>query len=149
METIIKQTLTLLLNAYGADYDVVGVSEKNGHYTANIESAFPGKLIGRGAMVLSSLQVLLKAMLWSKAGEKVFVTVDVDGYRAAQHQKTYDKVAAKIEEMKEENLPEMKLRPMRPGQRRIVHLWIAENYPELASEGVGEGAGRSVKIFYK
>lgn len=149
METIIQQTLKRLLDAYGADYTIVSVVEKNGHYTANIETDTPAVLIGKNGSVISALQILLKSMLFNSAGEKAFVTVDVDGYREAQHQKLYDRVTGYINMMQEQNLGEIKLRPMRPGTRRLVHLWIAETHPELTSDSVGEGMDRAVRIFYK
>ena len=87
--------------------------------------------------------------MWTQNGEKVFVTVDVDGYRKDQEEKVLSKVKRTIELMKERNLSEMKLYPMSPYFRRVVHVWIAKEYPELTTESTGEGPGRSIKVLYK
>ncbi len=149
METIIQKALKLLLDKYGANYDCVRVSEENGHYRAIIETEDPARMIGRSGTILNSLQILLKNILWSQNEEKAFVTLDVDGYRQEQYNQIYEKVKKSIELMKEQNLSEMKLEPMKPFLRRLVHLWIANNYSELTTDSVGEGRQRAIRVFYK
>jgi len=149
METIIQKALKLLLDKYGAEYDCVRISEENGHYRALIETADPSRLIGRGGMILNSLQILLKNILWVQNEEKAFVTLDVDGYREEQYEKTYEKVERMIELMKERNLAEVTLYPMKPFLRRLVHLWISKKYPDMTTESVGEGMSRAIRVRYK
>lgn len=149
METIIQKVLRTLLDKFGADYLCVTVSEEAGHYRATIETDNASRLIGRSGQTLNALQILLKNILWSQNGEKVFVTVDVDGYRQEQEQKVIDRVKNTIELMQERNLSEMKLFPMSPYFRRVVHVWIAAEHPELTTESVGEGDRRAIKVLYK
>ncbi|MCF7917506.1 KH domain-containing protein [Candidatus Gracilibacteria bacterium] len=149
METIIQKALKLLLDKYGVSYDCVTVAEESGHYRASIETSDPARLIGRNGTLLNALQIILKNMLWSQNEEKVFVTLDIDGYRQEQYDRIYDKVRRTIEMMKERNLNDIKLNPMKPFLRRLVHLWVAENYPELTTDSVGEGLDRAVRIHYK
>ncbi len=149
METIIQKALKLLLDKYGADYDCVTVVEDNEHYRATIETTDAARMIGRNGTILNSIQILLKNILWAQNEEKVFVTLDVDGYREDQYEKTYEKVKHTIEMMKERNLSEMTLYPMKPFLRRLVHLWIAKNYPELTTDSVGEGVKRAIRVLYK
>jgi len=149
METIIQKALKRLLDEFGAEYLCVTVMEDNGHYRANIETDHAAQLIGRNGKTLSALQVLLKNILWSQNDDKIFVTIDVDGYRKEQEDKVLSKVEKTIDLMKERNLSEMKLHPMTPYFRRVVHTWIANTYPELTTESVGEGASRSIKVLYR
>lgn len=149
METIIQKALKILLDKYGVEYDCVRIEEDNDHYYAIIETEDPSRLIGRNGTTLNALQTILKNILWSQSEEKIFVTLDVDGYRRSQYEKTYDKIRKSIELMKERNLAEMTLYPMKPFLRRLVHLWIAENYPDLTTNSVGEGSQRAIRIFYK
>lgn len=149
METIIQKALKILLDKYGAQYDCVTVLEENGHYRASIETPEPAKLIGRNGAVLSALQLILKNILWSKNEEKAFVTLDIDGYKQDQYEKIYARVKRSIEMMKERGLSEIKLSPMKPFIRRLVHLWIAENYPDLTTDSVGEGLSRAIQVRYK
>lgn len=149
METIIQKALKILLDKYGANYDCVTVVEENGHYRASIETPDAAKIIGRNGATLNALQTILKNMLWTQNEEKMFVTIDVDGYRQEQYERVYERVKKTIELMKERNLSEVKLDPMRPFTRRLVHLWIAENYPDLSTDSVGEGMDRAVRVHYK
>lgn len=149
METIIQKALKIFLDKYGADYDCVTVSEDNGHYRANIETAIPARIIGKNGDTLSAIQMLLKNILFAQNKENIFVSVDVDGYRQQHEDRIIEKAKKYLEIMKNENLAEIKLPPMSAYFRRIVHLWILNNYPEMGSDSLGEGAGRAVRIFYK
>jgi len=149
METIIQKALRLLLDYFGAEYDCVTVTDENGHYRANIETSDAGRLIGRGGSVLNALQVLLKNILHNCVEERLFVTVDVDNYKKDQDDRMLKKIKNEIDLMKEHGLREIKLRPMRPYSRRLVHLWISSEFPELSSRSEGEGAMRAVVVFFK
>ena len=149
METIIQKALKLLLDKYGAEYDCVGVTEENGHYRGVIETEDTSRLIGKGGSVINELQMLLKNILWNQTGEKVFITLDVGGYRQEQDEKIYAKAKKYITWMEEQNLSEIKMHPMRPYYRRMIHLWIANEYPNLTTDSVGEGKERAVKIRHK
>lgn len=149
METIIQKTLKRLLDEFGAEYLCVTILEEKGHYRANIETDKPAQLIGRNGKTLSALQVLLKNILWSQNDDKIFVTIDIDGYRKEQEDKVLARVEKTIELMRERNLSEMKLHPMTAYFRRVVHTWIATTFPELTTESIGTGDNRSIKVFYK
>ena len=149
METIIQKALKILLDKYGAQYDCVTVLEENGHYRASIETPEPAKLIGRNGTILGALQLILKNILWSQNEEKAFVTLDIDDYKEDQYKKIYEGVARTIEMMKERGLSEVKLSPMKPFTRRLVHLWIAENYADLTTDSVGAGLTRAIQVRYK
>lgn len=149
METIIQKTLRTLLDKFGAEYLCVTVAEEQGHYRATIETDNASRLIGRSGQTLNALQILLKNILWSQNGEKVFVTVDVDGYRKDQEEKVLEKVRRMIDMMKERNFSEIKLHPMSAYFRRVVHVWVAAEHPELTTESIGEGEGRAIKVLYK
>ena len=149
METIIQKALKLLLDKFGAEYDCVTVTEENEQYRANIETPNPAKLIGKNGETLSAIQTLLKNMLYAQNRENIFISVDVDNYRKAQEERVIEKAERYIKMMKERNLGEIKLPPMSPYFRRVVHLWILHTFPELQSDSVGEGKSRAVRVFYK
>ncbi len=149
METIIQKALKILLDKFGASYDCVTVSEENGHYRANIETEDPGRLIGRNGASLQALQTILKNILWEQNEERVFVSLDVDGYKKSQEDKMINKVRDYIKMMEERNLSETKLPPMSAYYRRIIHSWIATEYPQLTSDSEGEGRDRAIRVFYK
>jgi len=149
MESIIQKALKLFLDKFGAEYDCVTVSEENGHYRANIETSSPARLIGKNGVTLFSIQLLIKNILYTQQGENIFLTVDVDGYLKQQEDKKLETAVKYVNMMKDRNLAEIKLPPMKPFFRRIVHLHVANEYPELQSDSVGEGMSRAVRISYK
>lgn len=149
MESIIQKALKLLLDKFGATYDCVTISEENEHYRANIETTESARLIGKNGDTLNAIQTLVKNILYAQNHESIFLTVDIDGYKKQKEDKVLIKAEKFIEIMKAENLAEIKLTPMTPYYRRIVHTWLVQKYPELTSNSVGEGGQRSVRIFYK
>jgi len=149
METIIQKALKILLDKMGAEYDCVSVAEKDGHYRANIETPDAGKLIGPNGATLNALQILLKNVLYHQTSERLFVSVDVDGYRADQDDRFLKKIEESIEMMRDQNLGELKLSPMKPYLRRLIHLWIPANYPDLTTASIGDGMQRAIKITHK
>lgn len=148
MESIIQKALRLILDKFGATYDCIMVLEENGHYKANIETDDAARLIGRNGAVLNAIQLLLKNILWEQNSEKFFVSVDVDNYRKDQEERLLEKVKEHINSMQENNHSETKLAPMSPYFRRLVHIWISNNYSDLTTESIGEGENRAVRVFY-
>ena len=124
----IQKALKILLDKFGAEYDCVAVIDEHGHYRANVETPDAGRLIGKNGAVLNALQILLKNILHNQSSERLFVTIDVDGYRKDQDDRVLEGVRAEIEVMRDNNLSEMKLRPMKPYLRRLVHLWIPQTF---------------------
>ncbi len=149
MESIIQKALKLLLDKFHASYDCVMVTEENGQYKAIIECSTPARLIGKNGDTLNAIQLLLKNILYSQNKENIFVSVDVDGYRAAQENQRIEQAKKYIGMMKEQNLSEMKLPPMNPYFRRVIHMWVLNNQPELQSDSIGEKEQRAVRVFYK
>lgn len=149
MESIIQKAIKRLLDKFGAEYDCVTVSEENGHYRANIECEAPARLIGKNGDTLNAFQTLLKNMLYAQNKENLFVTVDVDHYRKAQEDRMIEKAQKYIDALRDKGLSEIKLPPMNPYFRRVVHMWVLHTFPELQSDSVGEGPKRAVRVFYK
>jgi spoIIIJ-associated protein len=149
MESIIQKALKILLDKFGAEYDCVRIEEMDGHYRANIETSDPSRLIGKGGETLNALQTLLKNMLYAQNKENIFVSVDVDHYRREKEDRVIAKAEKFIQIMQNENLGEIKLPPMSPYFRRIIHVWVLNNQPEMGSDSVGEEPKRAVRLFYK
>ena len=149
MESIIQKTLKILLEKLAVEFDFISVTDEDGNYRANIETPHAGRLIGRHGEILQALQILLKKILFAKNKEKIFVTIDVDGYQKNFDEKLIQRVEKRIAEMTEKNLREISLLPMGPYERRIVHLHITKNFPNFLTESFGEKNSRSIKISRK
>lgn len=101
-------------------------------------------LIGRHGKTLDALQFIISAITTRTLGFRYPVVVDVEGYKNRQRQKLefVAQSAARRAVVQQRNV---KLRPMTPYERRIVHLCLRDRDDvETASEG--EGSARHVVI---
>ena len=101
-------------------------------------------LIGRHGKTLDALQFLISAITTRTIGFRYPVIVDVEGYKNRQRQKI-ESVAFSAARRAKSQHRSVKLRPMTPYERRIVHLALRNELGvETASEG--EGAARHVVV---
>lgn len=101
-------------------------------------------LIGRHGKTLDALQFLVSAVTVRKMGFRYPVVVDVEGYKSRQRQKL-ESIARSAANRAAGQSRSIKLRPMTPYERRIVHITLRDDdRVETASEG--EGSARHVVI---
>lgn len=149
METIIQETLQELLNKLTISIQRIRLEKRDENtYRINIESEEPSILIGRHGETMQSLQHLLKIMLSHKQQQPVNIIVDVDDYRKNQEQSIIQMAERKAEYVRSSARSES-LPPMSSYFRRLVHLHIAQQYPDLTTESVGEGDYRYLTIKLK
>ena len=101
-------------------------------------------LIGRHGRTLESLQFLITSILYCKLGFRYPVVIDVEGYKSRQRQKIED-IAYSAAQRAVEQDRRIKLRPMTPYERRIVHLYL-RNDDRVETKSEGEGHARRVVI---
>lgn len=101
-------------------------------------------LIGRHGRTLESLQFLITSILYRKLGFRYPVVIDVEGYKSRQRQKIED-IAYSAAQRAVEHDRRIKLRPMTPYERRIVHLYL-RNDDRVETKSEGEGHARRVVI---
>ncbi len=101
-------------------------------------------LIGRHGRTLESLQFLITSILYRKLGFRYPVVIDVEGYKSRQRQKIED-IAFSAAQRAVEQDRRIKLRPMTPYERRIVHLYL-RNDDRVETKSEGEGHARRVVI---
>lgn len=101
-------------------------------------------LIGRHGKTLDSLQFLVSAITVRKIGFRYPVVIDVEGYKNRQRQKL-ESIAHSAANRAVNQGKSIKLRPMTPYERRIIHITLRNNDDvETASEG--EGSARHVVV---
>ena len=100
-------------------------------------------LIGRHGKTLDALQFLVSAITVRTIGFRYPVIVDVEGYKSRQREKLESIARSSANRAASQN--RIKLRPMTPYERRIVHICLRDDdRVETASEG--EGSARHVVI---
>ena len=101
-------------------------------------------LIGRHGRTLEALQFLVSAITVRKIGFRFPVIVDVESYKNRQRQKL-EALARSSARKAASQGRSVKLRPMTPYERRIIHVALRDDSRvETASEG--EGAARHVVV---
>lgn len=101
-------------------------------------------LIGRHGRTLESLQFLISVITSRTIGFRYPIVVDVEGYKSRQRQKLED-IAESAAHRAISQDKEIRLRPMTPYERRIVHITLRDN-PDVETHSEGEGRGRRVVI---
>ena len=101
-------------------------------------------LIGRHGKTLDALQFVVSAITVRSIGYRDPVVVDVEGYKNRQRQKL-ESIARSSANKASNQHRSVKLRPMTPYERRIVHIALRDDSRvETASEG--EGSARHVVV---
>ena len=94
-----------------------------------------GLLIGRHGRTLDALQTAVGAITTRQMGFRHPVVVDIEGYRHRRRQKIEDIARRAAEKAARQRMP-VRLRPMTPYERRIVHVALREDGRVVtASEG--------------
>lgn len=101
-------------------------------------------LIGRHGRTLDAMQFMVSAIVRRRLGYRYPIVVDVEGYKNRQRQKI-ESLARTAASRAVSQHREIKLRPMTPYERRIVHVALSNNH-KVSTESEGEGPNRHVVI---
>ena len=101
-------------------------------------------LIGRHGRTLDALQFVVSAITVRSMGFRYPVIVDVEGYKSRQREKL-ESIARSTANKAASQHRSVKMRPMTPYERRIVHIALRDDdRVDTASEG--EGRARHVVV---
>ena len=101
-------------------------------------------LIGRHGKTLDALQFLISAITVRKIGYRFPVIIDVESYKNRQRQKL-EALARSSANKASSQKRSIKLRPMTPYERRIIHVALRDD-PRVDTASEGEGAARHVVV---
>lgn len=101
-------------------------------------------LIGRHGRTLDALQFLISSITSRKVGHRYPIVVDVEGYKGRQRQKIED-IARNAANRAFNQDRNVKLRPMTPYERRIVHITLRDD-DRVETMSEGEGRARRVVV---
>ncbi len=101
-------------------------------------------LIGRHGKTLDALQFLVSAITVRTIGYRYPVVIDIEGYKSRQRQKL-ESIARSSANKAVAQHRNVKLRPMTPYERRIVHITLRDD-DRVDTVSEGEGAARHVVI---
>ncbi len=104
-------------------------------------------LIGRHGKNLDALQFLVSTVTSRTMGFRYPVVVDVEGYKARQREKL-ENIAYNAAERAVSQKRNVRLHPMTPYERRIIHVTLADD-PRVETASEGEGSARRVVVLPK
>ena len=101
-------------------------------------------LIGRHGKTLDALQFIISAITVRKIGFRFPVIIDVEGYKNRQRQKLESLARSSANKAASQGRS-VKLRPMTPYERRIIHVALRDD-PRVETGSEGEGSARHVVV---
>ncbi len=104
-----------------------------------------GLLIGRRGTTLAALQYMINLMVSRKMSSRVLISLDIEHYRRRREDSLIG-LAQRMADRVRKSGRSLTLEPMPAGERRIVHLVLAED-SAVTTGSVGEGDGRKVVIY--
>ena len=140
----IGEFLQNVLNKMGLNCSVE-VSEQDDAVALNIVGEDAPAAIGYRGETLDALQYLCSLLLNGKNGGFKRVTLDADGTYRAKREKTLMKLATNLEQKVKRTGREVKLEPMNPYERRIIHTTL-QNSKYVTTQSEGQGSARHVVI---
>lgn len=100
-------------------------------------------LVGRSGEILDALQELTRLAVYRETGERSRLMLDVAGYRAGRRAELVELAGTAIAKVNDDGEP-VKLAPMSPFERKVVHDAIAA--AGLTSESEGAEPRRYVVV---
>lgn len=135
-----------LLDILELDGDL-DIDVENGRATVSIvadgNSRGLRRLVGDDGDVLEALQELTRLAVQTKSGDRSRLMLDIAGFRANRKRELETLAAGAVEQVRSGGEP-VKLDPMSPFERKVVHDVVADS--GLRSESEGEGPDRRVVI---
>jgi spoIIIJ-associated protein len=103
-----------------------------------------GILIGRHGQTLDALEYIVNRILARRVKEAASIVIDTESYRARRRNQIHRMALSMGEQAKREHAT-VKLEPMPPRDRRIVHLALKDD-PLITTRSQGEGYLRTIEI---
>jgi len=125
---------------------IVSIRKDEGDFIElDIKGEDMGRIIGKDGATIDALQYLSTIILSKKQQRRIRLIVDAENYRERKEKRIIEGVKEVADEV-DKSGKERQLQPMPASERRIIHLFIQEQYPKLTSFSKGEGADRLVVI---
>ncbi|MDO8474109.1 MAG: R3H domain-containing nucleic acid-binding protein [bacterium] len=144
---IIEHVTREFLGKLGVEGEIRVESNQEGEVSVEVTLQEPQLFIGERGQTMFEISHILKALVRRKIEEPVRLAFDINDYQKNKEQYLRELARTTADEVvlskKDKELP-----AMTPGERRIVHLELAERQ-DVVSESVGEGPERHVVVKVK
>jgi spoIIIJ-associated protein len=113
----------------------------------NLAGDDSGTIIGKRGQTLDALQYLTGLVINKNRESYTRVVIDSESYRA-KREKTLQQLADRLGEKVVKNRRSVKLEPMNPYERKVIHSTL-QNNPKVVTRSEGEEPYRRVVIELK
>ena len=135
----------LIKNLEGETTYTIETSEE--YVTVEMMNKNLGYLIGYRGETLYALQDVMSAIASKGSEHRVRVILDIEKYRGKRI-KTLEDLAERMAKIVVRTRKEIKLEPMKPYERKIIHTKLQEN-SKVETKSIGEDPHRRIVISYK
>jgi spoIIIJ-associated protein len=137
---ILKQ----ILEQMGEQTDVREIEVDAETVELEIRGDGSGILIGRHGQTLDALEYIVNRILARRIKDAAPISLETESYRARRRQQLHRMALSMGEKAKREHKP-VRLEPMPPRDRRVVHLALKDD-PMITTRSAGDGTMRSIEI---
>lgn len=146
---IVKQAIVELLAMAGVHAQVEFEDSITKGLVFNISTPDSYLLIGKQGATLHALQILVQAVAAKKfQNQPFYFSLDVDDYKRKREWFLKETAHGAAEQVKKIGRP-VSLEPMPNYERRLVHAYLQEHFPQLESSSIGEEPYRKIVIKLK
>jgi spoIIIJ-associated protein len=138
-----RKYLTDLLSFFEVNADVEATNTED-TIALSVDTDAGGRLIGHRGETLAALQHIMNMMIRRQTDERIYVHVDIGGYRQARLEKLEEQAKEAAERVRSEG-EEVTLGMMSAAERRHIHSMLGEE-PGVQSESRGDGNRRRLVI---
>lgn len=142
-KSVLEHFMVGLLLRLDPAYSVEIVQEDN-LFRVEILGGDSGRVIGREGKTLQSLEFIANVAMAKHFGSAYRVVLDAAGYRR-RNEERIRRIAADAALQVEVSGQPIELPPMRPGERRLIHV-LLKQHPRVTTTSVGEGEARHVVV---
>lgn len=147
-QTAIKTATEELLSKMISKYEVE-VQEDGDMYQILIKAEDEAPtVIGRHGETIRAIQKILEVIFYKQFGEPVNILVNVNDYREKQKERL-EGLATQFATKAQETKQPAYIRSLSSYERKMIHEYITNNYPDLTTYSVGEGKDRQLVVNLK
>ncbi|HUO04021.1 MAG TPA: RNA-binding cell elongation regulator Jag/EloR [Candidatus Binataceae bacterium] len=137
-------TLSRILELMGEKAEVFPLEMDHESIEIEIKGDGSGLLIGRHGQTLDALEYLVNRALARRIKDAVAISLETESYRARRRDQLH-RMALSMGERAKRDRMSVKLEPMPPRDRRVVHLALKDD-PMLSTKSTGDGFLRAIEI---
>ncbi len=136
-ETLLKKIIDRFEVAVEEDNEMFYVTIKTDEEASTV--------IGRHGETIRAIQKILEVILYKTLGESVSILINVNDYREKQRERL-EQLATEMAERAQQTQKPTHVRGLSSYERKIVHEFVTDAYPDLTTYSVGEGRDRHLVI---